>query len=143
MEISTDRARLNLTMIHAFLSQESTWALGIPLEKVRTAINNSLCFGVYIDEVQVAFARIVSDYATYAYLMDVFVLPAHRGLGYSTALMDAIMAHPDLQGLRRFMLATTTARGIYERYGFQSPAKPEALMEINVPDIYQRSLSKN
>jgi GNAT superfamily N-acetyltransferase len=136
--VDTDKTRLDMAMIHRFLSEESTWALGISRELVQRAIDHSLCFGVYAaDGAQVAFARVISDQATFAYLLDVFVLPAHRGQGHSTRLMDAVMAHPGLQGLRRFMLATVTAPGLYARYGFAPPALPQALMERNFPDIYR------
>ncbi|AVR95200.1 GNAT family N-acetyltransferase [Pseudoduganella armeniaca] len=136
--VDTDKARLDVAMIHRFLSEESTWALGIPRQLVQRAIDHSLCFGVYdADGAQVAFARVISDQATFAYLLDVFVLPAHRGRGHSTRLMDAVMAHPGLQGLRRFMLATMTAPDLYARYGFAPPALPQALMERNFPDIYR------
>lgn len=136
--VDTDKARLDVAMIHRFLSEESTWALGIPRELVQRAIDHSLCFGVYdAAGAQVAFARVISDQATFAYLLDVFVLPAHRGQGHSTRLMDAVMAHPGLQGLRRFLLATMTAPGLYARYGFAPPALPQALMERNFPGIYR------
>lgn len=136
--VDTDKARLDVAMIHRFLGEESTWALGISRELVQRAIDGSLCFGVYADDgAQVAFARVITDQATFAYLLDVFVLPAHRGQGHSTRLMDAVMAHPGLQGLRRFMLATMTAPDLYARYGFAPPALPQALMERNFPDIYR------
>ena len=138
-EIDTDKARLDVAAIHRFLTEESTWALGIPRETVERSIAGSLCFGGYEDGKLAAFARVITDGATFAYLLDVFVLPAYRGRGYSTALMDAVMAHPDVQGLRRFMLATSTAEGLYARYGFAPPAKPEALFERNFPDIYRQA----
>lgn len=136
--VSDDRERLDIELIHRFLSEQSTWAIGIPRELVERSIANSLCFGGYLDGSQVAFARVITDGATFAYLVDVFVLPEHRGQGYSLRMMDAVMAHPSLQGLRRFMLATSTAAPLYERYGFAPPAKPQALMERNFPDIYER-----
>ncbi len=136
--VDTDKARLDVAMIHRFLAEESTWAMGIPRALLQRAIDHSLCFGVYAaDGTQVAFARVVTDTATYAYLLDVFVCSGHRGRGHGTRLMDAVMAHPDLQGLRRFMLATTTAPGLYARYGFAPPALPEALMERCVVDPYR------
>ena len=138
MKISTDIATFDLPLIHRFLSQESTWAKDIPLATVDRSLRHSLCFGGFEDGQQIAFARVVSDFATFAYLMDVFVLKEHRGQGYSLQLMDTIMAHPELQGLRRFMLATSTARELYLRYGFNSPAKPEILMEISKTDLYNR-----
>jgi GNAT superfamily N-acetyltransferase len=137
LNVSSDKTKLDVTAIHHFLSTQSTWAIGIPLATVQRAIDHSLCFGGYIDGRQVAFARVVSDYATFAYLVDVYVLEEHRGKGYSKRLMDAVMAHPDVQGLRRFMLATSTAHGLYARYGFTPPLRPASLMERYVPDLYQ------
>jgi GNAT superfamily N-acetyltransferase len=136
--VSDDKERLDVALIHRFLSEQSTWAIGIPRELVDRGIANSLCFGGYLDGRQVAFARVITDCATFAYLVDVFVLPEHRSRGYSLQIMDAVMSHPSLQGLRRFMLATSTAAPLYERYGFTPPAKPQALMERNFPDIYER-----
>lgn len=139
MEISNDKSRLDIELIHGFLSQESTWALGIPRALVEKSIANSLCFGGYENGQQIAFARIVSDFSTFAYLMDVFVLPEQQGKGHSSQLIEAVMAHPELQGLRRFMLASSNARGLYQRYGFQALAKPEIMMEINVLNLYRPS----
>jgi GNAT superfamily N-acetyltransferase len=139
MEISTDKARLDITLIHQFLSEKSTWAINIPRALVETSIQHSLCFGGYENGQQIAFARVVSDYATFAYLMDVFVLPEHQGRGLSRQLIQNIMDHPQLQGLRRFMLASSNARGLYQKWGFQALGKPEIMMEINHPDIYKNS----
>jgi GNAT superfamily N-acetyltransferase len=139
MEISNDRARLDIALIHRFLSEESAWATNIPRALVATSIQHSLCFGGYEDGQQIAFARVVSDYATFAYLMDVFVLPEHQGRGLSKQLIQNIMDHPQLQGLRRFMLASSNARGLYQKWGFQALGKPEIMMEINHPDIYKNS----
>lgn len=139
MEISTDKSRLDLAMIHRFLSEQSTWAIGIPRATVERSIEHSLCFGGYETGEQIAFARVVSDYATFAYLMDVFILPEHQGRGLSLPLLEAIKAHPQLQGLRRFMLASSNARGLYQRFGFTALGKPEIMMEINVADIYVRN----
>ncbi|MBI3712409.1 MAG: GNAT family N-acetyltransferase [Burkholderiales bacterium] len=139
MEISTDKSRLELAMIHKFLSEQSTWAIGIPRATVERSIEHSLCFGGYENGQQIAFARVVSDYATFAYLMDVFVLPQHQHRGLSLPLLEAIKAHPQLQGLRRFMLASSNARGLYQRFGFTALGKPEIMMEINVADIYVRN----
>ncbi|WMW80230.1 GNAT family N-acetyltransferase [Undibacterium cyanobacteriorum] len=138
MEISNDKGRLDLPLIHRFLSEESTWAKQIPFATVQTSIEHSLCFGGYENGQQIAFARVVSDYATFAYLMDVFVLPEYRGRGLSRQLLMAIQAHPRLQGLRRFLLASSDARGLYQKFGFHALGKPEIMMEINVPDIYAR-----
>lgn len=138
MEISSDPARLDVGLIHRFLSEESSWARGMPRALLDKALANSLCFGVYRDGAQVGFARVVSDYATFANLVDVFVLPAWRGRGYSKALIAAIMADPQLQGLRRFTLATFDAHGLYAQFGFTAPANPALLMERYVPDLYRR-----
>ena len=138
MEINSDQSQLDIVLIHRFLSEESAWAKGIPLEKVQQSIAHSLCFGGYENGQQIAFARVVSDFATFAYLMDVFVLKEHRGRGLSRQLVAAVKAHPQLQGLRRFLLASSDARGLYQKFGFQALGKPEIMMEINVPDIYQQ-----
>lgn len=140
LRITNEPAELDIPLIHRFLSQESAWARGIPLSTVEDAIRHSLNFGLLADASQVAYARVVTDYATFAYLVDVFVLAEHRGKGYSSMLMDAIMAHPKLQGLRRFMLATSTAHGLYAKFGFAAPLKPQSLMERFVPDAYAKAL---
>ncbi len=128
-EISDDPARLDLGVIHRYLSEDSYWAQGIPRELIERAVAHSLCFGVYAGSAQVGFARVVSDRTTFAYLADVFVLPEHRGRGLSKRLMAAIMAHPELQGLRRWLLATADAHGLYRQHGFTALAKPERFME--------------
>ncbi len=127
--ITTDPERLDLDAIHAFLSR-SFWAEGIPKETVAKAIANSLCFGLFDGEAQVGFARVVTDRATFAYLCDVYVLESHRGRGLGKWLMETVMAHPDLQGLRRFQLVTRDAHGLYRRHGFEKPGNPERYMEI-------------
>lgn len=137
LRITTDRAELDVALIHRFLSQESTWAKGIPLATVQRSLEASLCFGGFLGREQVAFARVISDYATFANLVDVFVLPAHRGQGYSKAMMGAVLAHPDLQGLRRFTLATFDAHGLYRQFGFTEPANPQSFMERYFPGIYE------
>lgn len=135
-EISTDRSRFDLPMIYRFLSEESTWAVGISRPVVERAIENSLCFGGFVDGRQVAFARVISDFATFANLVDVFVIPEYRGRGYSKQIVQAILDHPSLQRLRRFTLATSDAHGLYARFGFTAPSKPETLMERYFPNIY-------
>ena len=135
--ISTDPARLDVEVIHGFL-RESYWAEGILRELVERAILNSLCFGVYSRNQQIAFARVVSDYATFAYIADVFVLAPWRGRGISKALMAEIVHHPDLQQLRRWLLGTKDAHGLYQRYGFTAPRFPERHMERTDPGIYLR-----
>ncbi|MGY6039839.1 GNAT family N-acetyltransferase [Aeromonas sp. AE23HZ002T15] len=138
LEISDDKGRLDVPLIHRFLSEEAYWSPGIPFATVQRAINHSLCFGGYLAGQQIAFARVITDRATLGYLSDVFVLPAHRGRGHSKALIGAILAHPELQGLRRLMLATADAHGLYAGFGFAPPARPESLMEKYDPEIYQR-----
>jgi N-acetylglutamate synthase-like GNAT family acetyltransferase len=136
LTISTDRSRLDLGVIHGFLSQ-SYWARDIPLETVRRSVDNSLCFGAYWEGGrQVGFARVITDYATFGYVADVFVLPEYRGRGISKALMAAIRAHPDLQGLRRLLLITQDAQGLYAQFGFQPVPNPEAFMTLHRPDMY-------
>jgi uncharacterized protein len=139
--ISTDTARLDLGVIHAFLATQSYWAEGVPREIVARSIANALCFGVYDGARQIGFARVISDYATFAYLADVFIIKEYRGRGLSKAMMDAIIAHPHLQGLRRFTLATADAHGLYRTYGFTEPPHPERQMERADPDIYRRMIA--
>lgn len=138
LRISTDKQALDVSLIHHVLSTQTTWAKGIPYGLVRTSIENSLCFGGYLGQEQVAFARVISDYATFANLVDVFVLAEHRGQGYSKLLVEAVLAHPQLQGLRRFTLATGDAHGLYSKYGFTEPCYPRTLMERYFPGIYTR-----
>jgi GNAT superfamily N-acetyltransferase len=135
-QITTDRARLDVDAIHAFLSR-SYWSPGIPRAVVERAIANSLCFGALCNGVQVGFARVVTDKATFAYLADVYVLEAHRGRGLARRIMDAVIHHPDLQGLRRMLLATLDAHGLYAKFGFQPLAAPERMMEVHDPDAYR------
>ena len=136
-EISDDKARLDTDLIHGFL-KGSYWSPGVPRAIVERAIRESLCFGVYRGAEQVGFARVVTDKATFAYLGDVFIIDAHRGQGLSKRLMAMIAAHPDLQGLRRFMLATKDAHGLYEQFGFRALGSPSTYMEILRPDVYQQ-----
>ncbi len=133
--ISTDRDRLDVDAIHAYLSH-SYWAAGIPRELVARSIQGSLCFGLYLDKTQIGFARVISDRATFAYLADVYVLEGYRGLGLAKWLMSVVMSHPDLQGVRRFMLVTRDAHGLYEQYGFRQIESPRRLMEIVRLDVY-------
>jgi len=133
--ISTDRGLLNLDLIHGFLTG-SYWAEGIPRETVRRSIENSLCFGLYSEGKQVGFARVISDFATYAYLGDVFILDSFRGLGLGKWLMECVMSHPGLQGLRRWSLATRDAHGLYTQFGFTPLKSPARYMEIHNARIY-------
>jgi GNAT superfamily N-acetyltransferase len=127
--VTTDRARLDLDVIHGFLTS-SYWALGIPRETVARSMEHSLCFGAFDGDRQVGFARVISDRATYAYVCDVFALESDRKRGIGKSLMAAIMAHPELQGLRRWTLATRDAHGLYRQFGFGAPAYPDRQMEI-------------
>jgi GNAT superfamily N-acetyltransferase len=136
--ISTDRGKLDRTVIHRFL-EGSYWAKGIPREIVDRCIENSLCFGLYDGDRQVGFARIISDLSTFAYLADVFVLESERRRGLGVWLIETIIGHPQLQGLRRWMLATADAHGLYRKFGFTALAKPERIMEMTDPDVYLRS----
>ncbi|HEX7645048.1 MAG TPA: GNAT family N-acetyltransferase [Burkholderiaceae bacterium] len=129
---------MDIPLIHSFLSKESTWAIGIGLPLVQKALDNSLCFGAYENGKQVGFARVVTDYATFGYLCDVMVPTEQRGRGISRLLMDAVTAHPDLQGLRRFTLVTSTAAPLYAKYGWTPLHAPTAHMERFDPDIYKR-----
>src|SRR6266498_623668 len=134
--VSTDPVRLDIEFIHAFLSN-SYWAAGIPREVVERSIANSLCFGVYEGDRQVGFARVITDYATFAYLADVFIIESHRGRGLSKFLMECIAQHPKLQGLRRWMPATRDAHELYARFGFTPLTKPDRFMELHNPDVYK------
>ena len=135
-EVSTDQSRLDIPMIYRFLSEQSSWAVGISRPIVERAIENSLCFGGYLDGRQIAFARVITDFATFANMVDMFVLPEYRGHGYGKQLVSTVLRHPSLQRLRRFMLATKDAQGLYERFGFTTPSNPETLMERYFPNIY-------
>ncbi len=138
--ISTDKARLDLDAIHAFLTA-CYWARGIPKETVARSIENSLCFGAYKGNRQIGFARVISDYATYAYIGDVFVESEYRGRGISKLLMHCIMRHPQLQGLRRWSLVTRDAHGLYSQFGFTPLKSPERHMEIHSPDVYKKKVA--
>ncbi len=133
--ISTEKSRLNLQTIHGFLVS-SYWSEGIPIETVTRAIEHSIIFGVYQNEQQVGFARVVTDSATFAYLADVFILDSFRGQGLGVWLMEVIMAHPDVQGLRRWLLVTKDAHSLYQKVGFTALRTPDKFMEKLVPDIY-------
>lgn len=134
--ISTDPTRLDRALIHSFLAS-SYWAGGIPRETVDRSIEGSLCFGLYENGRQVGFARVISDYATFAYLADVFILESHRGRGLATRLMESILAHPKLQRLRRWMLVTRDAHPLYRKVGFRDLEHPERIMEKTFPGIYE------
>lgn len=128
LEISTDPQRLDMDVIHRFLSERSYWAEGRPLEVTQRALANSLCFGVYSDGQQIAFARVVTDYATFAWLADVFVLEAYRGRGVGKALLMAVLDHPDLRDMRRMLLATRDAHTLYAQFDFAPMDNPDRFM---------------
>jgi GNAT superfamily N-acetyltransferase len=136
-EIATDPARLDVSAIHAYLTR-SYWSPGIPIGIVERALRHSLCFGAYecAGGAQVGLARVVTDYATFAYLCDVYVLEEHRGAGVAKLMMRELMAHPALTGARRIMLATRDAHGLYAGFGFLEAGAAKNLMEIVRPDIY-------
>lgn len=135
-EISTDRNRLDIALIHDFLGS-SYWAKGIPRAIVEKSTQNSLCFGAYFGTQQVGFARVISDFATFAYVADVFVVPEHRGRGVSKMIMKAIVEHPDFQGLRGILLATRDAHGLYAQFGFKPLSHPENFMSLKKIDGYR------
>ena len=135
-QVSTDQSQLDIPMIYRFLSEQSTWAVGISRPIVERAIENSLCFGGFLDGRQIAFARVITDYATFANLVDVFVVPELRARGYGKQLIGVVLRHPSLQRLRRFTLATTDSHDLYARFGFTPPLRPETLMERYFPNIY-------
>jgi len=135
--ISTDRSRLDIELVHNFLSKTAYWAVGRTRDVVQRSIENSLSFGVYKEDDQVGFARVVTDYATFAWIADVFVLPEHRGHGLSKWLMEVMLSHPQLQGFRRWVLATKDAHTLYERFGFIPLHRPERWMERPDPNMQE------
>lgn len=135
--VSTDKARLDINYIHQYLSYQSYWAGNIPIETVRKSIANSMCFGVYDGEKQIGFARMVTDRATFAYLADVFIDEKYRGRGLSKWMLEVILAHPDLQGLRRVILSTRDAHTLYSQFGFRQLDFPDRWMNIHNPNVYK------
>ena len=134
--ISTEKARLDIKAIHHFLSTKAYWSLNIPLSRVEEAVAHSLNFGLYLKEQQIGYARVISDFASVAYLGDVYVLPDFRGQGLSKWLMQTIMEYPDLQGLRRWILSTADAHGLYKQFGWKSVTYPERWMEVHNKEVY-------
>jgi GNAT superfamily N-acetyltransferase len=135
-DICSDKSAMDVDAIHAYLSR-SYWAENVPHQTVQKAIDNSLCFGVFHKQSQVGFARLITDTATFAYLADVYILEEHRGKGLSKKLMKTIISHPQLQGLRRMVLATYDAHTLYEKFGFKALANPQTFMELWTPDVYK------
>lgn len=136
--ISTERERLDWDVIHNYISKESYWGRGRSPERVRRSVENSLPFGIYRGERQVGFARVVTDYATFAWIADVFVLEEFRGQGLSKWLMEVMLSHPELQGFRRWVLATKDAHGLYRQFGFSELLKPERWMERHDPQTEEK-----
>jgi len=140
-EISTDKKRLDLALVHDFLAKESYWAKDVPFEVMKKSIDNALCFGVYHRNRQIGFARVITDFATTAYVGDVFIIKPYRGKGLGKRLMEAIVNHLELQGLRLWFLGTKDAHGLYEKYGFKKVSTTsfmERLMAILNPDAYRK-----
>jgi ribosomal protein S18 acetylase RimI-like enzyme len=135
--VSTDPGLLDIPYIHGFLTH-SYWAEGIPLDTVARSIRGSICFGVYGPQGQAGFGRVITDQATFAYLADVFIDPQFQGMGLGKALMENIMAHPAVQGLRRFLLATRDAHGLYRQFGFDQLTAVDRWMQVHHPDIYRK-----
>ena len=134
--ISTDKRRLDFAVIHEFLDK-SYWAAGRPIEIIMRSVENSLPFGLYKGDMQIGFARVITDYATFAWIADVFVLEDFRGQGLSKWLMEVVLTHPDLQGLRRWVLATKDAHGLYRQFGFRELKRPERWMERPDPNMIE------
>jgi N-acetylglutamate synthase-like GNAT family acetyltransferase len=137
--ITTDKTKMDVTAIHDFLSKYSGWSDNIPFEKVKISIENSLNFGLFHNGRQIGFTRVISDFSTIAYLGDIYVLDNYRGQGLSKKLMESVMTHPYLQGLRRWILLTSTADWLYKKYGFTKVPQPEIYMELFNPSVYKNS----
>jgi N-acetylglutamate synthase-like GNAT family acetyltransferase len=135
--ITTNKIKMDTVAIHDFLSKHSGWSLNIPFEKVKVSIENSLNFGLFHQGKQIGYARVISDCATIAYLGDIYILDEYRGQGLSKKLMDCVLSFPSLQGLRRWILLTSTAEWLYLKYGFTKLPKPELYMELYDPDVYK------
>lgn len=136
-EVDDDRARIDLARAHRWIAEDGYWARGMPFDLFKRSVEGARCFGIYApDGTQAGFARVISDGATFGYIGDVFVDPAHRGKALSKFLMTAIMEHPELQGFRRWMLVTADAHGLYKQFGFEGLANPERVMERRHPDPY-------
>jgi GNAT superfamily N-acetyltransferase len=134
--ISTDRSKIDPEIVHRFLSQDSYWAQNIPMSTVQRSIAGALCYGVYVKDAQIGFARVITDFSTVGYLSDVFILKEYRGKGLSKWLVETILADPELQGFRRWILVTADAHTLYEKFGFETLSKPERWMEKYNPDVY-------
>jgi len=140
--VSTDKSLLQIVRIHHFLSTQSYWCQGIPKNVVEKAVQGSLCFGLYDgdhpEHLQIGYARVITDSATFAWVCDVYIEPSYRGRGLSKWMMECLTSHPDLQSLRKIMLGTKDAHRLYEKFGFKATTTPERWMEIRRDDIYQK-----
>lgn len=136
--ITIDKNEIDVVAVHDFLSKQSSWSKNIPIETVRSSIENSLNFGLFHNKRQIGYARVISDFATIAYLGDVYVLEEYRGKGLSKKLMDEVMQYPSLQHLRRWILLTTTAKWLYQKYNFTDLTNPDWYMELYNPEVYQK-----
>lgn len=134
--ITTDKSKMDIVAIHDFLSKHSGWSDNIPFDIVKASIENSLNFGLFYKDKQIGFARVISDFSTIAYLGDIYVLDSYRGQKLSKKIMEVVMQHPNLKGLRRWILLTSTAEWLYEKYGFNKLPKPELYMELFDPNVY-------
>ena len=139
--ISTDKFKIDIAAVHNYLCNESYWAKNIPVDIVKKSIDGSFCFGLYHKNKQVGFARVITDQATFAYLADVFIIEQYRGKGLSKWLLEEVMHHPDLQGLRRWLLATRDAHGLYAKYGFAALDKPGRIMGFKPFEVYPETNS--
>ncbi|WP_343746699.1 GNAT family N-acetyltransferase [Chitinophaga sp.] len=142
MEIKTGAAQMDLAAIHQFLQNDSYWAKGIDFDIVKASLENSFCIGVFLDNKQVAFARVITDYHTFGWVADVFVLPDYRGRGISKSMMGFLTDQPWVGKLRRFMLSTRDAHELYRGYGFRSPGNAASIMEVHRPDVYLKRTSE-
>lgn len=140
--ITTDKLKMDVVAIHDFLSKYSGWSDNIPFDRVKTSIEHSLNFGLFHQHKQIGFARIISDFSTIAYLGDIYILDNYRGQGLSKKLMEVVMGHPNLQGLRRWILLTSTADWLYKKYGFTKLPHPELYMELYNPNVYKTDRNK-
>ncbi|NLR79762.1 GNAT family N-acetyltransferase [Chitinophaga eiseniae] len=136
--VSTDRSRLDINAIHDYLSRESYWSQNIPFDIVKQSVENSIPFGVYHGQQQIGFARVITDNALFGYLADVYILTPHRGKGLSKLLMRIIMNHPVIKGLRRLLLITSDAHGLYRQFGFTEIPNPEKYMQVHIADLYTK-----
>jgi N-acetylglutamate synthase-like GNAT family acetyltransferase len=140
--ITTDKSKMDVVAIHDFLSKHSGWSDDIPFDRVKNSIDNSLNFGLFHNDHQIGFARVISDFSTIAYLGDIYLLDNYRGQGLSKKMMDAVIGHPNLQGLRRWILLTSTADWLYEKYDFTKLPNPELYMELFDPNVYKTGNQK-